>query len=73
LGNRVIDPSAVKTDGPTFEDAIKFLSDYVMYHFAAEEYVMIESHYPNVEHHRLCTSASKERFPPMPIKRQRVA
>ena len=51
LGNRVIDPSAIKTDGPIFEDAIKFLSDYVMYQFAAEEYVMIESHYPNFEHH----------------------
>jgi hemerythrin len=52
LGNRVINPSAYKTDGAIFEDALKFLADYVIYHFAAEEYAMIESHFPNYEHHR---------------------
>jgi len=52
LGNRVINPSAYKTDGAIFEDALTFLSDYVIYHFAAEEYVMIESNFPNYEHHR---------------------
>ena len=52
LGNRVIDPSAYKTDGAIIEDALKFLADYVIYHFAAEEYVMVESKFPNYEHHR---------------------
>jgi hemerythrin len=52
LGNRVINPSAYKKDGTIFEDALKFLADYVIYHFAAEEYVMIESNFPNYEHHR---------------------
>jgi hemerythrin len=52
LGNRVINPSAYKTDGTIFEDALKFLADYVIYHFAAEEYVMVESNFPNYEHHR---------------------
>jgi len=52
LGNKVINPSAYKKDGTIFEDALKFLADYVIYHFAAEEYVMIESNFPNYEHHR---------------------
>jgi hemerythrin len=52
LGNRVIDPSAYKTNGTIFEDALKFLADYVIYHFAAEEYVMVESNFPKYEHHR---------------------
>jgi hemerythrin len=52
LGNQVINPSAYKTDETIFEDALKFLADYVIYHFAAEEYVMIESNFPNYEHHR---------------------
>ena len=52
LGNKVINPSAYKEDGTIFEDALKFLADYVIYHFAAEEYVMIESNFPNYEHHR---------------------
>jgi len=52
LGNLVIDPSAIKTDALSFEDAIKFLTEYVIYHFAAEEDLMIESNYPYYEHHR---------------------
>jgi len=52
LGNRVIDPAAIKRDGPVFADAIAFLSDYVRYHFAAEEQVMTESQFPHYEHHR---------------------
>jgi len=52
LGNKVINPSAYKTDGTIFEDALKFLADYVIYHFAAEEYVMRESNFPKYEHHR---------------------
>jgi hemerythrin len=52
LGNKVIDPSAIKTDGVIFKEALTFLSDYVIYHFAAEEYVMALADYPHYEHHR---------------------
>jgi hemerythrin len=52
LGNLVVQPSAIKAEGTIFEEAINFLSDYVTYHFAAEEYVMVSSNYPNYEHHR---------------------
>jgi hemerythrin len=52
LGNRIINPSAYKKDGTIFEDALKFLADYVIYHFAAEEYVMIKYSFPKYEHHR---------------------
>jgi hemerythrin len=52
LVNKAVDPSAIKRDGRVFEDALQFLADYVTYHFAAEEYVMLEHGYPNYEHHR---------------------
>jgi len=52
LGNAVIDPSAIKGDALNFEDALKFLTDYVIYHFAAEEDVMVESGFPHYETHR---------------------
>ncbi|MCK9197080.1 MAG: hemerythrin domain-containing protein [Syntrophales bacterium] len=52
LGNLVVQPSAIKAEGTIFAEAISFLSNYVMYHFAAEEYAMVSSNYPNYEHHR---------------------
>ena len=51
LANQVVKPSAIKSDGPMFEGALKFLEEYVIYHFAAEEYAMAESDYPNIIHH----------------------
>ncbi len=53
LGNKAVDLSAIKADRAVFEEALRFLADYVTYHFAAEEYVMLEYGYPNYEHHRL--------------------
>jgi hemerythrin len=52
LANRVVNPSAIKADGPIFGEALNFLAEYVVYHFAAEEYVMTELGYPNEIHHR---------------------
>ena len=53
LGNRAIDPSAYKTAGTVMmEDALTFLADYVTYHFAAEEFVMLQSKFPKYEAHR---------------------
>ena len=51
LGNRVIDLPAIKTNRTLFEDALRFLADYVIYHFAAEECVMLATSYPNYDHH----------------------
>jgi hemerythrin len=52
LANRVVNPSAIKSDGPMVEGALNFLAEYVVYHFAAEEYIMTELGYPNEIHHR---------------------
>lgn len=52
LGNRVTAPAAVKADGAIFANALRFLSAYVIYHFTAEEYVMMEAAFPGYEHHR---------------------
>ena len=53
LGNRVMDTSIVKTgDKKVFDEALQFLADYVIYHFAAEEYVMSEYGYPHDGNHR---------------------
>ena len=54
LANRVVNPSAIKSDGPMFEGALNFLAEYVVYHFAAEEYLRAESGYPNEIHHLQC-------------------
>ncbi len=53
LGNKVVDPSAIKGEEKIFTDALAFLGDYVVYHFVAEEYVMEAANYPHYEHHRL--------------------
>ena len=52
LANRVVDPAVIKTEGPLFAEAVRFLSDYVLYHFAAEEQVMLDARFPHVESHR---------------------
>jgi hemerythrin len=52
LGNKVTDLSAIRTDKALFEDALRFLADYVIYHFAAEEFAMLAVCYPNYDHHR---------------------
>lgn len=52
LGNQVIVPSAVKAGGPLFDNALQFLANYVIYHFAAEEFVMMECAFPQYDHHR---------------------
>ena len=54
LANRVVNPSAIRSDAPMFDEALKFLEEYVIYHFAAEEYAMAEFGYPNeIHHHQL--------------------
>ncbi len=51
LVNRVVDPSAIKSDSPMFAEALQFLTEHIEYHFAAEEYVMKETGYPSEVHH----------------------
>jgi hemerythrin len=52
LGNRIMDPAAVKATGTEFEDAVSYLSTHVINHFIAEEFAMLQSGYPHYEHHR---------------------
>ena len=51
VGNRIVDPSFLKADIQTLEEALSFLEDYVLYHFAAEEYAMSYTGYPGIEKH----------------------
>lgn len=50
-GNRIINPSFIHSDKKTLEEVLSFLDDYVLYHFAAEEYAMCDAGYPGVEKH----------------------
>jgi len=52
LGNRVVALSAIREDEKIIEEALRFLTDYVVYHFAAEEYAMTQFRFPNADHHR---------------------
>ena len=52
LANEVVDPSAIESDSALFGKALAILARYVVYHFAAEEYLMEQSAYPHETHHR---------------------
>ena len=49
LGNRITDPSFLNSDRQIMEDTLSLLSDYIVYHFAAEEYAMFHAGYSGFE------------------------
>ena len=51
LANDVVETSDEKKGRAFFERTSTFLKEYVAYHFASEEMVMLEHHYPKVEAH----------------------
>jgi len=52
LANKVINPEAIEKSPALFTQALKYLSNYVLFHFAAEEQVMFANSYPHHEQHR---------------------
>ena len=51
LANQVVDPEPLERDANGVLVVVNFLSGYIDYHFAAEEYVMRETRYPRYELH----------------------
>jgi hemerythrin-like metal-binding protein len=51
LANQVVETSDGAKGKAFFERTSAFLKEYVCYHFACEEMVMLEHHYPKVEAH----------------------
>jgi hemerythrin len=51
LANDVVETSDEKKGRAFFERTSTFLKEYVAYHFASEEMVMLEHHYPKAEAH----------------------
>lgn len=60
LGNRIVGLPPFKINQVVFQDALKYLADYVLYHFTAEEYVMSMTNYPSTEYHILWHQRFKE-------------
>jgi hemerythrin-like metal-binding protein len=52
LANRVVEHECHKGEDGQFFAALAFLSDYVQYHFAAEELAMKRASYPETELHQ---------------------
>jgi hemerythrin len=52
LGNKVLNLDFINTNRTTFEESLSLLDSYTIFHFTAEEQVMIETGYPGLEHHR---------------------
>jgi hemerythrin len=50
-GNRIASPSFINSDSKTLEEVLSFLEDYVLYHFAAEEYAMSNEGFHGMENH----------------------
>ncbi len=53
IGNKIISPKFIDAGEKTMEETLSFLDDYVIYHFAAEEYAMYNTGYPGLEKHTL--------------------
>jgi hemerythrin-like metal-binding protein len=51
LANDVVETSDEKRGSAFFERTSAFLKEYIYYHFACEEMVMLEHHYPKLEAH----------------------
>lgn len=53
IGNTISNPNFIHSDTKTMEETLSFLDDYIIYHFAAEEYAMYNTGYPGLEKHAL--------------------
>ncbi|MDD5168819.1 MAG: hemerythrin family protein [Syntrophales bacterium] len=49
--NIITSSSFAKEDDRIIEDTLTFLGDYILYHFAAEEFAMSNAGYPGIENH----------------------
>ncbi len=53
LANQTVDPTSERGANAAFFASLAFLSEYVRYHFAAEEFAMKHAQYPEAERHCL--------------------
>ena len=51
FANQAVDPATIDRGAEYFLNVFSFLAGYVDYHFAAEEFLMREVHYPRYEPH----------------------
>jgi hemerythrin len=52
LANEIVDPTSERGGDTAFFDSLRFLSEYVQYHFAAEELAMQQTGFAEFEAHR---------------------
>jgi hemerythrin len=62
LANRIVDQAAERGADAEFFDSLRFLSEYVQYHFAAEELAMQQTDFADYEQHCGQHRAFRERI-----------